>query len=640
LEAAKQNGWGTSEFIENYGITDQGMLKEIVLEAAKQNGLYTSRFIKNCGITDQGALKEIALEAAKQDGRGTSEFIENYGITDEEALKEIIVVSLAQNFEALRFIEKYIAEKNWLIGVPEHLKIDHAAVEYIFDSLKKNNTKLKEKLHNLRNHEARQSALRMLVTNKEHLLVEQLIDPVDIAIKALEANGIMLSVNKTQRRDNFLQQQILITVSKLLESESLNQSDRKNLCMVMQELRTPDGKISTTLHLNGWQMIAAVINMNKDEKLKDIDSYQMLKGALERAFLETMEIENLENFADNYIKTFGQFRDKTAIFRYLGTLKRLPKDDCEKVLIDFRVYVEEVLSGNFQKNRYEGSAHLDELFAAEADLKEKWIEGISAEKTQLSSSASEFNFKELLRIKFQDKHISNEIIDEVGRYLNDDNLRIPKDMPNLQKYLILLAREGGKHLTRVQEELNNLEGETPELANDVEGWRKEFERGAAGLKEYTLVDTDDPCDFLLMGTEVPDSCQRVDGDGHLNKGLLGTMLDGKNRLLALKDPSGKIAGRAVLRLMNHEGKPALLIERIYPQTLGSAEVQALITFAKKRAYELNLKLYSVGLEGTPADVTLVSRGGRGAYQYVDSAGAPNPKPNGIFELQNLNILSS
>lgn len=51
---------------------------------------------------------------------------------------------------------------------------------------------------------------------------------------------------------------------------------------------------------------------------------------------------------------------------------------------------------------------------------------------------------------------------------------------------------------------------------------------------WTICDTDNPCDLILIGTEVP-SCQHIDKDPSYSKCLLAYLIDGKNRALVVKD---------------------------------------------------------------------------------------------------------
>ena len=77
---------------------------------------------------------------------------------------------------------------------------------------------------------------------------------------------------------------------------------------------------------------------------------------------------------------------------------------------------------------------------------------------------------------------------------------------------------------------------------------------------FTIEDTDDWEDLLLMGTEVDGSCQNINRDPANNKCLLASFLDGKIRLMVAREKgSGKIIGRVVLRVDN----PVLFVERLY-----------------------------------------------------------------------------
>jgi hypothetical protein len=64
--------------------------------------------------------------------------------------------------------------------------------------------------------------------------------------------------------------------------------------------------------------------------------------------------------------------------------------------------------------------------------------------------------------------------------------------------------------------------------------------GQSTIDDYKVIDTDDPNHFLLMGTEVLNSCQHVNGSASLNLGILGYALDGKHRLALVCDSTGKI----------------------------------------------------------------------------------------------------
>ncbi|NMC64493.1 MAG: hypothetical protein GYA55_15110 [SAR324 cluster bacterium] len=106
--AAVEDGEGTSEYIENYGIKDKQALIEIAKIAAAKSGVGTSMFIQNYGIKDKQVLIEIAKIAAAQSGGGTSECIQNYGIKDKKALIEIALIALRGNASGtLVYLDRY-----------------------------------------------------------------------------------------------------------------------------------------------------------------------------------------------------------------------------------------------------------------------------------------------------------------------------------------------------------------------------------------------------------------------------------------------------------------------------------------------------------------------------------------------------
>ena len=129
-------------------------------------------------------------------------------------------------------------------------------------------------------------------------------------------------------------------------------------------------------------------------------------------------------------------------------------------------------------------------------------------------------------------------------------------------------------------------------------------------------------DLLLCGTEVSGSCQKVDGDPDLNKGLLGYLLDGKIRLLAIKHPNGQIKSRCLLKLMWNNDQAVLFQERIYPPQPPLEDVKILHEQAKQKAKELGIPLVTVDKYSDDAVLgskPLVSLGGPAPFEYSDAA---------------------
>ena len=204
---------------------------------------------------------------------------------------------------------------------------------------------------------------------------------------------------------------------------------------------------------------------------------------------------------------------------------------------------------------------------------------------------------------------------------------------NLQKACLKLAKEGNtadkKSLINCLEEVDqSLHQETKlktchktsEFARDVKGLLETLKKETeTGQKKRVLkaVFTDDPIDLLLCGTDVSGSCQRLDGTPNLNKGLLGYLIDGKNRLLAIKE-GDKIVARCMLALLWDGKKPVLYRERFYPDQIPEAQKQALNVLAKQVAQKLGLPL-TCGEGHIPYQSILQALGGPAPYEYSDGA---------------------
>jgi len=140
-------------------------------------------------------------------------------------------------------------------------------------------------------------------------------------------------------------------------------------------------------------------------------------------------------------------------------------------------------------------------------------------------------------------------------------------------------------------------------------------------------------DLLSCGTDVEGSCQRVDGEPELTKCLLAYVIDGKNRLLCVKDNEGKIVGRSILRiLLKKDRTPALFLESYY----GDKEYENKIeTLALEVAEELGVELYQAPEErASPVYLQkLISLGSNAPYEYSDTAGnifVAGVFPKGVF----------
>jgi hypothetical protein len=159
--------------------------------------------------------------------------------------------------------------------------------------------------------------------------------------------------------------------------------------------------------------------------------------------------------------------------------------------------------------------------------------------------------------------------------------------------------ENSKHLDKVFEN-------RPEL---FEEWKKGDQKKAKDLfkdaminvnsisskhridPEWTVVDTDKDQDMLLMG-EVQGSCQSINFDAEYSKCLINFIMDGKIRIIAVKDVEGNIIGRCVFRIMWDElnNTPVLFREKLYVNNNNKYVKKLIKAECMQRAQKLNLPL--------------------------------------------------
>ncbi|MGL4348002.1 MAG: hypothetical protein ACRCSV_00885, partial [Chlamydiales bacterium] len=213
--------------------------------------------------------------------------------------------------------------------------------------------------------------------------------------------------------------------------------------------------------------------------------------------------------------------------------------------------------------------------------------------------------------------IPNTLIKYVTKLekLNDSSLF--KDMQKLIHSILENQIEQDRYSVNNNPHLQFIQKEFPSI---FAKWKVSLEPKNLHIdikKQLIAVDTDNMQDLFLCGTEIEGSCQRIDGNPNDTKGLIAYVLDGKNRLLAIKDrETGKLQARCLLRLLldSETKKPVLFQERIYPHN--SKYSNQLNDLAKTKAEDLKLRLYNKNAY-TGATQKIISLNNSLAYEYVD-----------------------
>lgn len=484
-------------------------------------------------------------------------------------------------------------------------------------------------------------------------IIHDLSSKVDL--KDVHKHRLVVSaLNNMLKKTTFVQSERIAVIKKIMEAPTKTKQQK-------EELLKAFSKINTLLGLDEVESLKTFVTSEKN--------LAYLKEAIQASFQSKLNLE-IENINEKYDDTFGdpkQFRDQGAIFIYLASLNRFqdPHKKREAIRL-FSKYIEEVLKSTLTNERYnlESNPHLKKVFEADHDgtLLKKWKEYKSIPAEMLVKNegfgTSTINFLKSFQEKMSHNHLESNWreyypffaqglvigtnIEKVIAALEEAKAEIKKPLSidleeknkkiaslEAQKSLLLLCKN--ERLNKVAQ-IELLKSASQEFAgtefeNDlnglVVGLSSERRSGFEDFSKYTVCDTDDPCDILLMGYEIKDSCQRLDGNPKLNSGLLGPLLDGKYRIIAIKDENGKMVARCLLRILWDEqaGKPVLFKENFYINNKGTSQYQSALLneMCKRRALEMGFPLLEASEnDGHRYENPVSSKGGRSSFEYVDA----------------------
>lgn len=426
--------------------------------------------------------------------------------------------------------------------------------------------------------------------------------------------------------------------------------------------------------LKRLQRISHLITFGEIERLKSLKKAQELKMAVEETFKTQLGLDSIENFREKYAETFGTFRQPYAILTYAQSLKRLDPEEQETYLELLKSYTIAVLEKNFTTLRYSpaGGPHLKKLHTR-PELIDQWKKGAKFPISELLQGPKEEE-ETPLSIDFQSIFSQKILLEE--HYPKDlcpflvNALREPSQIIKIKKTLqercsalqqalkksateeedrrkikmlsvqtqainLLLhssfSKETREKLNTLIQQLHQLfpvKEDRPLLISDLEIIMTHLSSESGSDEEnpydhYHVLDTDDPCDLLLIGTEVAGSCQHIDYHSTVNKCLLAYLLDGKNRAMVIKDAHGKIVARCMIRLLwdSFSEMAVLFQERIYPHEIEDNLRMALNQACVERAQQLDVSLIATHTGTIPYDDTATSLGSGIPYEYVDALGS-------------------
>lgn len=430
-----------------------------------------------------------------------------------------------------------------------------------------------------------------------------------------------------------------------------------------------------------------------------------LPAIVNRIFTNMLGLESINDFSKKYVATIGKARDPLGLMVYAAKLRTLTHEHREFALQFLQKFAQTVLEGNdkYKTWRYHIDIHLETVFKGREELADKWkagesmtvrelyqkmqhepdVKGASANTSPIAQMPKEFDAIKYLKDRiphlspesfklFEDclYHPSNFETNQqaLGEMLKKDAVqKMPKkyDPNNSQAKPIFLRKleadlikilnpslsvnERIQHIEKsVMPKLINIYGPEKPIVHDMQALKKflESEKMTEQMdhidQSYKIEDTDAWEDMLQIGTEIMTSCQRISGDPFYNKCLLAYLGDGKDRAIVVKDKSGKIVARSIMRLLwdDTNKKPVVFQEMLYHNPgVPQKALNAIDLMFKQRAKQFKIPLVKGVCQKdntNPYKANLQSLGSPAPFEYVDAGNLGITE--GCFTIPAENIL--
>jgi len=329
---------------------------------------------------------------------------------------------------------------------------------------------------------------------------------------------------------------------------------------------------------------------------------------------------------EGFLRVFLNSRSFASIFIYSEKMS-LFKEMQEPL----KTFISDVIEGSFLTNRHARNSHIRWLNEPQ---KLAWETALPSVKFSMPGSSSFiFNPQIFLKEKLIDHSHGSEHLKGLAQAL------VTLSSPPLTSQIDILLADLWVETQRekqidILEKLDALNcGSGSQFSQDIKDQIALLKRSSPSRKEVILEDSEDWQDLFLCGTEVLGSCQNVNGIPDLNRCLLGYVLDGKCRVLVIKDGTRKIIARAIIKILLQGDRPVLLLEPVYPE-LGSHPIY-IKDFAIEKARQMGVCLFGEGRK-----VELKSMGCAAPYEYEDLSPEEDKRTNGVYSLRAEQIFAS
>ena len=682
--AAQQNGEGTSQYIENYEITEQEDLMQVVKLAIK--GSIANNLAKNfwhhlshCGFS-QANLKKIRLLYACymecNKNPSMQHFIDEYSYMEcnkNPSMQLFITeiekkISLEQDSQKLEKLQKkkqkallyfsLVSEK----CIDSNRSLTKEQQKYFIRALeyrhRKNSCFLMWSLaENFQKEQYFPRYEKLILSSQGQPLVHLILPMILVSEWMIESSSPLRSIDKKklekitdflkkkQIRESFRSSegflsnllQALIALSHL-STISLEQKIHLLNQFLRTDLPIDQGKnwkkhckksLDTLYILASMNLLDPILS-----ELKDDDPFSSFILLFERELKSILLLDAFEdNFYEKYLTIEEKSRVPLALVKYAGNIKSCTET---RVTQELQRLVTHILKDSLKEGRYEieNNPHLQKIHKDFPEIFQAWqITQEAIEVKPREEKHKSMNFLAFLKEKIlTDNHLPKVPL-ELAQYLEGKPYSI-ENMKKTDQQIMRLFEILCNTSVDITEKLTILKELSPlidqnEFKNDIDSLYMNLTE-TNKKKNVLVVDSDHWQDLFLSGTEVLGSCQRIDGDPILNVCLMAYVLDGKNRILCVKDPiTGKILARCIFRLLLKDDQVVLFQERIYPSSCKYVEL--LNKLAEIRARELDLELFTCNTRDNLSleKFTLKSLGSCSPYEYADASGG---KTKGAFSI--------
>ena len=363
-----------------------------------------------------------------------------------------------------------------------------------------------------------------------------------------------LTESKDEFRNNLspLMQTFLLTALSLDKIEEISP---------IRKLQLLSAVCNSSERSKGFGFIIPLCSRKETEALKSISlerPIEALKASFEVAITKDtlLDLSGIDNLADRYLEAFENTRVPMALETYMKGIRTLGGELVKKTLERF---VRSILLGTFKEERYNTtiSPHLARLQRSDTTILERWktfafkapITPVTATQEKIVFSFEDFfnekfaaghgqkngveSFSELVEFLRSDVDRRKEIQSAVRKSREEAKEKV-ENAPGDEKKTIrqtirrnliqelcmelIVNPELSKEdqLQKVTNLKSELSSSDLELCNDLKGLESSLSSPQRGSTSETVSFSAEWEDLFLAGSEVAGSCQRVDGQAHLN----------------------------------------------------------------------------------------------------------------------------